>query len=35
MSELQSDVAPGSPVLQLAAPQSASFTERWYVLLMM
>jgi predicted MFS family arabinose efflux permease len=35
MSELQSDVAPGSPVLQLAAPQSASFTERWYVLIMM
>jgi MFS family permease len=35
MSELQSDVAPGSPVLQLAGPQSASFTERWYVLIMM
>jgi predicted MFS family arabinose efflux permease len=35
MSELQSDVAPGSPVLKLAAPQSASFTERWYVLIMM
>jgi predicted MFS family arabinose efflux permease len=35
MSELQSDVAPGSPVLRLAAPQSASFTERWYVLIMM
>jgi MFS family permease len=35
MSELQPDVAPGSPVLQLAEPQSASFTERWYVLIMM
>jgi MFS family permease len=35
MSELQSDVAPGSPVLRLAEPQSASFTERWYVLIMM
>jgi MFS family permease len=35
MSELQSDVAPRSPVLQLAEPQSASFAERWYVLIMM
>ncbi len=35
MSELQSDVAPGSPVMQLAEPQSASFLERWYVLIMM
>ncbi len=35
MSELQSDVAPGSPVLQLTEPQSGSFVERWYVLIMM
>ena len=35
MSEPQTDVAPGSPALRLAEPQSASFTERWYVLIMM
>lgn len=35
MSEPQSDVAPASPVLRLAEPESASFTERWYVLIMM
>src|SRR5246127_5637806 len=35
MSELQSSVAAEASTLRLAEPQSASFTERWYVLIMM
>jgi len=35
MSELQSSIASESSALRLAEPQSESFVERWYVLLMM
>src|ERR1700739_2479733 len=35
MSELQSSVAADTSTLALAAPQSASLAERWYVLIMM
>jgi MFS family permease len=35
MSELQSSVAADTSTLGLAAPQSASLLERWYVLIMM
>jgi MFS family permease len=35
MSELQASVASESSALGLVAPQSASFAERWYVLIMM
>ena len=35
MSEVQSSVAAETSALGLAAPQSASFAERWYVLIMM
>ena len=35
MSEVQSSVAAETAALGLAAPQSASFAERWYVLIMM
>jgi len=35
MSELQSSVAADTSALRVAEPQSASLTERWYVLIMM
>jgi hypothetical protein len=35
MSEVQSSVAAQTAALGLAAPQSASFAERWYVLILM
>jgi len=35
MSELQSSIASESSALRLAEPQSESFVERWYVLIMM
>jgi predicted MFS family arabinose efflux permease len=35
MSEVQASVAAEASALGLAAPQSASFAERWYVLIMM
>ena len=35
MSELHSSVAADASALKLAAPQSASLAERWYVLIMM